>query len=313
MARRVRTLAGFIRALAVSSLVVAVFAGALPSRLQAEKGASAALPSVVAAVEQARHGRPIPAHLVPPFATIKLYPARYTVSRGCLAHNRSRVVPSRVCRVGKTSSRKLIVLLGDSHAFMWLPPTLVMAKRDGWAVVPLIRLGCAPEKWFTNMGPNGPICRAWLSWAISEVNSLRPTVILLGGRIPDTPSTQTTAAAAGIVEAARTLARVGRVIIIGDPEGLATNSVDCLRSHRLLVSCMTTWSAPSLAAYDVVAREARPAGAGFLPTRGFVCYERRCPAVVGNTIVWMDTNHLTRLYSAQLADPFRAAFRRLLR
>jgi hypothetical protein len=78
-------------------------------------------------------------------------------------------------------------------------------------------------------------------------------------------------------------------------------------------SCTTTWPRESLAAYDTIARSMRGMGVGFVRTRGFVCHERQCPAVVGRTIVWMDNSHLTGVYSAQLAEPFRAAFVRAMR
>jgi hypothetical protein len=274
---------------------------------------SVAIPPVVSAVEAAHRGAPIPDHLIPPIATIKLYPRRYTVSRGCLSHNRSNVVPARICRVGEASSKKLIVLLGDSHAFMWLPPTLVMARRDGWSVVPLLRFGCTPDKWFSHRGPNGPVCRRWLRWAIGEAHQLHPTVVLLGGSVGEAPSPQTTAAVTGMITAARTLKPLGRVVVVGDPEGLGSNPVQCVTTPQAtMASCMTTWPDSALAAYDAVARGTMSSGVGFLPTRGFVCSDRQCPAVVGHTIAWIDTNHLTGIYSAQLSPWFRAAFLKLV-
>ena len=75
-----------------------------------------------------------------------------------------------------------------------------------------------------------------------------------------------------------------------------------------MASCTTTWPASDLAAYDQESRQVKRAGAGFLGTRGFVCYERQCPAVIGRTIAWVDDNHLSTLYSAEVAGAFRAAF-----
>ena len=268
-----------------------------------------AIPPVVRAVEEARAGKPIPARLTPPFKTIKLFPPRYRISRGCFPHRRTRVAPITNCRVGDTSSKRLIVLLGDSHAFMWSPALLVMAHNDGWAVVPLMRFGCTPEKWFSHRGPGGPICRAWLRWAFRRVRQLHPTVTLLGASVGETATPQARAATAGMISAARKLKPLGPLVVIGDPEGLSSNPVECLTSPQAtLASCLTTWPASSYAAYDAIARAAKSFGAGFLPTRGFVCYQRQCPAVVGHTIVWMDTSHLTGIYSAQTAGPFRAAF-----
>jgi hypothetical protein len=75
-----------------------------------------------------------------------------------------------------------------------------------------------------------------------------------------------------------------------------------------MTTCTTTWPASSLAPYDEIARRVGGAGAGFLRTRGFVCFERQCPTVIDRTIAWADTNHLSPAYSAHVAAAFRAAF-----
>ncbi len=274
--------------------------------------ASTALPAVARAVEAARRGAPIPAKLVPPLATIKLFPRRYRIPYACIGHNASAKATSRVCRVGRTSSEKLVVLMGDSHAFMWLPAVLEMARRDGWAVVPLIRFGCTPGKWFGRLG--SAACREWYGWSTRQIRRLRPAVTLLGGSIPEEPSAVTRAATSGMIAAAQRLRALGPLVVIGDPEGLALDPVRCvLRPHASMSSCTTTWAPAALAAYDRVAGVTTSMRVGFLPTRGFVCHQRQCPAVVGRTIVWMDNSHLTGIYSAQLAGPFRAAFLRATR
>ena len=80
-----------------------------------------------------------------------------------------------------------------------------------------------------------------------------------------------------------------------------------------MATCTTTWSSGSLAFYDEVARRVAHTGAGFLRTRGFVAFERQVPAVVGRTIAWSDTNHLSGAYSASLGDAFGAALAQALR
>lgn len=42
---------------------------------------------------------------------------------------------------------------------------------------------------------------------------------------------------------------------------------------------------------------------------GWLRYQDRCPMVIGHTIAYSDTNHISAIYSAQLAGAFRAAFR----
>jgi SGNH domain-containing protein len=299
---------GIVTASLALALVVVGVAFSAGHRAQ-----SSALPSVINAVKEARQGKPIPGGLIPAFDTIKRFPPRYRIPWGCLPHNPDKVGPAAMCRVGVAKSQKVIALLGDSHAFMWSPAIIVMAQRDGWAVVPLIRFGCTPEKWFTHRGPGGPICRAWLHWAMGQIQTLRPAVTLVGGSVGETATSQASAAAAGMIKVARKLKPLSPVVVIGDPEGLSENPVQCLTAPGASrAGCMTTWPASSLAAYDRIARGTESSGAAFLPTRGFVCYQRQCPPIVGHTIVWMDTNHLTGIYSAQVASPFRKAFLRVL-
>jgi peptidoglycan/LPS O-acetylase OafA/YrhL len=267
------------------------------------------LPAVVSAVAAARRGAPIPAGLVPPIGQLRNVPPQYAVPDGCIGQNLRTGTTSRICRIGDRSSRRLIVLLGDSHANMWLPAVLEMARRDHWAVIPLVRLGCTPGWWIRN--DRSASCRRWYDWALRQIRQLRPRVTLLGGSIGDRPSTSVRAATAGVIAAARALEPLGPVVVIGDPEALDQDPIDCLLSRRAsMARCTTTWPRASLAAYNQVDRTTRQLGVGFLRTRGFVCYQRQCPAVVGRMIAWRDANHLSAVYSAELADAFRAGFRR---
>jgi peptidoglycan/LPS O-acetylase OafA/YrhL len=280
---------------------------ALPSgQLRASTLPGGTLPVVVASVRAARRGAPIPKPLVPGFRHLGGLPAKYAPANDCISHDRSSRSTARICRMGDRSSRKLIVLVGDSHAMMWLPTLLEMAKRDHLAVIPLLRLGCTPAKWFSGYGT--PACHAWYAWAARQIERLRPQVTFVGGSVPEHASPGTTAAVDGLVAAAGTLARRGRTVVIGDPEGLDFNPVDCLLSRNAsMAKCTTTWPLQSLAAYNAVERRVTGVHAGFLRTRGFVCFERSCPAVVGHTIAWVDNNHMSAAYASELAAPFRAA------
>jgi SGNH domain (fused to AT3 domains)/Acyltransferase family len=267
--------------------------------------AHGALPGVVAAVEAARHGAPLPSALTPPLGQLRNFPHPYRPPDGCVLRDTSSQTTGKICRIGAASSSKLIVLMGDSHANMWLPPLLKMAWKDGWAVVPLVRLGCTPATWVTN--ERG--CGDWHRWALGEALRLHATVTLLGGSIDEHPSPYTRKAMESLLDTARTLRAAGRVVVIGDPEGLKSDPVDCLLApHATMASCTTTWPASSLAAYDEIARRTKQLGVGFLQTRPFVCFEHECPAVIGDTIAWMDNSHLTVAYSTQIAEPFRQAF-----
>ena len=271
--------------------------------------AQGALPAVIAAVRAANRGAPIPTGLRPPMGQLRNFPEPYALPEGCISDAHTSP-PGKICRVGRPSSRVVVVLIGDSHAMMWLPALLETAWREDWAVIPLLRLGCTPGEWTAGTRSS---CRAWYQWALDEVHRLHPHLTLLGGSVPERETPERRAATAGVIATATTLSQNGRVIVIGDPEGLSRDPVDCLLApHASMSDCTTTWSAETLVAYNTVRREVRRLDIPFLPTRGFVCYRDECPAVVGRTVVWMDTNHLTVAYSAELARAFRTELLRAL-
>lgn len=281
--------------------------GGAAAQSRRSQSSAAALPAVVAAVNAARNGAPIPKDLKPPIATIRFAPKKYRIPFGCSGHGSSRKVTSEVCHVGQVSSTQRLVLFGDSHAWMWLPAITEMAWRDGWDVVPLLRFGCTPRKWFTRVGPDS--CRRWFRWATHEIQQLHPSVTLISGSIEELPSPIRDASVGGMIAAVKTLRPFGPLVVIGDPEGLTFNAPQCVvMAHASMSSCTTTWLPSALSAYDAIARAAKRLGVGFLPTRGFVCFRRACPAVIDHTIAWMDNHHITGVYSAELAASFTAAF-----
>ena len=273
----------------------------------------AALPEVVSAVRAAERSEPIPPALTPPLTSLRHDWDPWALPRGCVPIARSYEWSSRLCRLADATSRKSIVLIGDSHAQGWLPPLLRIARLDGWAVIPILRPGCTPETWLTNRGLDA--CRLWYRWAIEQIRSLRPNVTLVTGALSDSWGPRVPLAVNGMLALAKTLRGASRrVAIIGDPEGLRRDPLDCLLSRRAsLRRCMATWWPHRLDGYDTVARRAKRASVGFVDTRGWFCFDRRCPAVVGRTIVYFDRHHVTAEYALRLSAVFRAAFKGAIR
>ena len=189
--------------------------------------AGGALPAVIAAVEAARRGAPIPSPLTPPLGQLKGSDGKYGLSKDCIGRNRSSVVRTKICRLGNRSSRKLVVLMGDSHALMWLPAVLGTARHDGSAVIPLVRLGCTPAKWTSRFGNDA--CHEWYRWAISQVSRLRPRVTLVGGSIGELPGPFTRAGIDGVVMAAHTLRNRAVVVSVIRKVWTKTRSTVCCR------------------------------------------------------------------------------------
>jgi hypothetical protein len=77
-----------------------------------------------------------------------------------------------------------------------------------------------------------------------------------------------------------------------------------------MATCTTTWPRSSLQYYNLVAATIKPLGIGFIATRGFFCFQRECPTVIGHTIAYWDNSHITATYAVQIAGAFRTNFLR---
>ena len=73
-------------------------------------------------------------------------------SRRLLGLESYRESTSKICRLGDASGSKTIVVMGDSHAQMWMPAILQMAEQDSWAVLPVVKSACTPNTTWTNRG-----------------------------------------------------------------------------------------------------------------------------------------------------------------
>jgi peptidoglycan/LPS O-acetylase OafA/YrhL len=283
---------------------------ATSARLLAYSGGQA-LPAVAAAAKAARGAAPIPSRLTPPIS--QLLHAAY-ITAECSAHQGQTT--SNICHMGNPSSTKSLVVFGDSHAEMWMPAILNMAREDGYRVIPLLRSGCTPGTW-TQPGSE---CRRWYAWALRTAKALHPTVTLITGNYASySPAQQVLdrVAIGTLASTATTMHRVSkRVVVLGDPPAQTQQPVDCLLAqHATMERCTNYLPAEklSLNKSNVSTLSSIP-DVGFIDTTGWFCDQQsQCPMVVGHTIVYTDTGHITKTYAEDLTEPLRAAFKRALR
>jgi hypothetical protein len=268
----------------------------------------APLPPVVAAVRAAEQQAPIPSPLTPPVS--RLRDDFYNFPSGCVP--RGRQTKSRICRLGDTSSRKAIVVIGDSHAQMWMPTILEMAQRDGWVVRPLVKVSCIPRSWLEARKP----CNAWYRWVKQRTAALRPDVTLIIGSWAGTwAPKRAIRAVADLSRSARSSSRA--VIVVDDAPGQRREPTDCLLDSRSnMKTCSNVQSKTQQQTSSAIRSNARNQGAGFMDSRGWFCAPTQqtprrilCPLVINQTITYVDRGHVSKTYALQLYQPFRAAFR----
>lgn len=277
---------------------------------------SPVLLAVVAAVKAARRGAQLPTGLTPPVSD--LLHESYMFPDGCVPASDSQTT-TNLCRLGDPSAAKSIVLFGDSHAQMWMPTILAMAQVDAWVVIPIVKSGCVASSWVGNGYAGTPAallsaCHAWYRWAVQQAKALHPDVTLMASCCGGAAGSTATASKTAFASLATTMKGFSKnVIVVADDDGIGKQPVDCLLArHATMKTCTSTATDASYAFNDDVQKLAKIRGFGFLKTRGWFCYQYQCPMVVGHTIVYRDTGHITQVYALQLAGPFRSTFRRCI-
>ncbi len=247
--------------------------------------------AVLASVAPARLRKPIPAALAPPVG--RLFNDRYRLDSCNSGGDGDR----RVCEFGDLTARRRLVVLGDSHGEMWLGPLERFAVSYHWRLVPLIRNGCVPS-----VLPGG--CPSWYLWALEEVRRLHPRAVVLS-------QFWSSWGPGGVAAVARELRDLApfthRLIVIEDPPARDERAIDCLLARgATLGSCTFPVTPVETATYSAVRREAREAGARYVPTLQWFCARNRCPTVVGTVVTYRDTTHITATYARLLAGPLGA-------
>jgi hypothetical protein len=187
--------------------------------------------------------------------------------------------------------------------------------RDGWTVIPFVKLGCIPDFWTPANGK----CGAWYSWAVRQASALHPDVTLIIGSWAGTKNPGK--AIVGVAALSKAMKRSSaRVMVLGDAPHQNLNPTDCLLSRgATMKTCTTTATHVDLRADIAIAASARKHGIGFIDTRGWFCAHPGsgatsylCPLVINRTITCTDRGHIGQTYALELAQPFRVGFRREL-
>ena len=245
-------------------------------------------------VSPGRLRQPVPRALAPPLG--QLLNDRYRLG-ACAAG--SGETSARVCELGSTRARRRLIVLGDSHAAMWMPALIQFAQRYHWRLVPLIKPGCVPAAIASGN------CATWYRWALTHVRRLQPRAVVLS------QTWWSGSAQEGIDAVSRALQDLApltpRLAVIEDPPGSGRATLDCLLARgATLGSCAFRVTPDQMATYASLRLAARAAHAAYVPTLRWFCVRDLCPAVVGTIVTYRDSTHITATYARQLARSFGA-------
>ncbi len=260
-------------------------------------------------------GAPVPkvAEPMPPLVRVKKdVPEAY--STDChVPQDQAELNP---CDYGRPDAPTTVVLVGDSHAAQWMPLLRILAEREDWHLVTHTKSGCPLL--------TVPITRrkikyysACLEWGRSVLDWMKaspPDLVIFaqsaGERLYSKNDDATDEdMARAIADVWGEIESMGiPVVAIRDTPKMPFEAAECLATSD---PCVAKRADVVHNDDPIMMASALDKKVGLIDLTDAICTETECPSVVGNVVVWRDTNHLTVTYVKTIADVFRDRLVRL--
>ena len=258
----------------------------------------------------------VPANLTPPLEEAREdEPAMY--DRGCVV---ARSSPDLVddCWFGDPEGEKTMVLYGDSHAAQWFPALNQVAEASGWKLLTLTKANCSvPDvrEYDPKLEREYTECYDWKEKALDQIEELSPELVIAASYedkeiFADDPDRAWARGWAEAVGQLRSAAAEVRVLL--DTPVAAADVPDCLSEHPDdATECVTDLegAVPHPERREAAMEAAFEAGAEVIDPIPWICDTEtaKCPVVVGNLLVYRDSNHLAARFVAELAPQVGSA------
>jgi peptidoglycan/LPS O-acetylase OafA/YrhL len=271
-----------------------------------------AFAQVQAAVAASADLKAVPSNLNPPLADAGAEKKALEFN-GCLRTPFQSGQPE--CVTGDTASPTTVALVGDSHAAMWNPALQSVASQRHWRLE-LLSKGACP---LLDLPVNNPLrrlledfehCEEWRGQIMARLRAEHPRLVVVSmwrGYGADESLTgfnaYDTAWIDGLTRFVQQLRGIGaKVLVLGpvpDPHFVVPI---CLSGYLDDVAACTPSRSTAVNQSGIAAESAATTSGGgqYADVTGLLCTTDRCPVIVGNTLVYLDENHLTLEYSRVL-------------
>ena len=208
---------------------------------------------------------------------------------------------SSVCgTLGDPTSKRLVVLVGDSHAFVFTGALDAIGKAEHFRVQIIASDACQ----FASIW-SGDTCQKHINFEINTINALKPSAVIVSDLDLTNPYHPVTLQQyqADQEKSYRAIAAPGRLIIqLGNTptpsvtNPLLANMAGCVtRFTASLQRCALSVQSQNAGLNWYQGAWAKDAGVKFVPLTPLFCTATTCPAVIDNTLVYI-SDHVNGAY-----------------
>jgi len=221
----------------------------------------------------------------------------------------SKGYKSPECSIGKKApENRRLVIVGDSHAYSFLPAIQNAFDLNLWSVSLLVKANCGFA--LEGFGSNPKQCLQHRQWVFEELKRIKPDLILIhdSGTRKDVFRWRLS-----MTNAVAELPADVPVIYLS-PLPTLPDLHTCLKaSSNLIVECTTKVDSNlrniRLSAIDLF----QDRNAIVLDSVPWVCHQERCPPIINSKIVSVDGGHITPAFARSLSPVFFSEIKDFLR
>lgn len=210
---------------------------------------------------------------------------------------------------GTQNGTTTVMLVGDSHAYQWMPALREVAIERDWKLISLTKSGCTlndVELVNSQLKRDYTECYDWREAVWERIEQEQPDLIITSAAIfSERDGDFTERWIEGVETTTQRMVATGApVVVIADTPYPKVDVPTCLAENvRAVTECVLdpeeAYSDPERRLGTVEAAE--EAGAMVIDPRSWFCSESACPVIVGNQPVYSDNSHVTATYSRTLA------------
>jgi hypothetical protein len=230
-------------------------------------------------------------------------------SNGCHAGYLS--ITQGSCVYGDPFGKYTVVLFGDSHMQQWQPAFNRAGTDAHWRVVNWTKSACPPADltvFNTSLKRSYTECNTWRAVTLKRIAALKPNlVVVTGSEDLATAAVSPNAYAQATIATLRTLEQTtgARIIYFEDTPYPGYNMAECVAAHLsnvqpCIFSLSHAYTNPDRHRETTVEIE-KLGGVTVVDPAPWICANGRCPAVVGNLLVYRDQSHISVEFSTWLA------------
>lgn len=224
----------------------------------------------------------------------------------------------KTCSFGYTDSATRVLVVGDSHAVMWMPGLVAAAEQQQWRIDLTAKLSCAPVEATVELdGRPFDACAEWTRNVLRGIEADPPDLVVVAMsptyQVSGERGSSQDALGRGLRETIVRASDSGSPVVLIAPTPVFPGSVpQCLAQHPDDASACQIPLESSVPANQWPDAVAGIEGAHLLDLNGELCPAGTCLPYSDGILRWMDSNHITATYARTLGATFAAGLAPLI-